>query len=97
VSDIVAVFTPEENDGSWALHVVFDHPAFRLPGLDSGERVTGLGRPNLDDLNTRMLNANAGFVVRVQPSGAIEVSASDRSAVVLHDWLQSIIRNGSGE
>jgi hypothetical protein len=91
VNDIVAIFSPAESADTWTLRVTSNYPALRLSELDLGSHAARLRRPNFDDLNARMLRAHGGFVWRVRPGGEIEISASERSAMVLHQWLSSII------
>lgn len=95
MNKLAVVFTPDLSDGTWTLHVTSDHAAFRLPGLEiGGGKVTGLGRPKLEELNSRMLVAHTGFIVRVQLDGAITISATGRSAFVVHAWLVETIEEG---
>lgn len=92
MNKLVAVFTPEPSDGTWTLHVSSSAGVVRLPALDSrGGKVKGLVRPVLEDLNSRMLEAHTGFIVRVEPGGAIVISATGRSAVVVHEWLLGLL------
>jgi len=96
VHRVLALFTPA-GDGTWSLRLVSEHPAaFRLPGVDAAGRLPGLRRPELDSLNRSMLRAHAGYVVRLHPAGAIEISATDRSAEVLNEWLMGIAAEATG-
>ena len=56
-------------------------------------------RPNIDDLNARMLAARTGFNVRTEVDGSIEISATHhRATEVLRAWLDVVVagrKNGS--
>lgn len=88
---ILAVFTQEMPRGSWRLKVFPNHEPCVIRGLDAYGRVGGLSKPNLERLEHHMGAAQAGYQLRVHADGTIELSARDRSALALAEWLNAIV------
>jgi hypothetical protein len=94
-SELRAVFAPDASHREWSLCIVFDDAAFGLPGDAPAGPLAGVRRPDLHDLTAMMFRARAACIIRTRSDGAIEISASDRSAFVLHEWLLSILPNAA--
>jgi hypothetical protein len=83
---LVVVFTPDAARERWTVRATAADGGDVLPLATDGT-VDGLSRPDVARLGEQMFEARAGCVVRTTADGAVEISATARSAVVLHGWL----------
>jgi len=71
--------------------------SWRTPfSLHADERgdVYPVGRPDIADLDRFMWETDSPFERRLTPDGGVEMVARGRSAVMLAQWLQELVRQG---
>jgi hypothetical protein len=87
-------FVPSaQADGeTWTLRAAAGPERGLIPGLDAAGEITGLGAPDFDDLDRRMVERRAGYQRRVLATGIVEVSATgQRAKGVVLDWLSDML------
>ena len=88
------VFLCRQGD-AWRLD--FSPQSWRTPFLlhmDDHGVVFPVGRPDLDELDRAMWNADAPYEKRMSRGGGVQVVANGRSAIALVAWLTKLIEEG---
>jgi hypothetical protein len=77
---------------TWTLRVPPGPERGLIPGLDVNGEISGLGAPNFQDLDDRMLERRGGYRRRLLETGVIEVAATgERAKGTVLDWLSDML------
>jgi hypothetical protein len=95
-SPAIDIFIGRDGD-AWRL---YSAPASWRGGVlrshgDGRGDVFRVGKPDADDLNRFMFEADAPYEHRRTSDGGIEILAKGRSAICLVVWLEEIVKSGS--
>lgn len=77
----------------WRLHVA---PMSWLPGvvrrhMNERREVFPVAKPDAADLDAFMFAMDAPYERRLTADGGLEIQASGRSAIVLHEWIADLV------
>ena len=79
-------------EARWTFRLFPWPSAFNVHGLNEVGEARGVPLPDFTKLDRRMLAAHAGYTKRVNASGVIEISVTERAAEPLCAWIADALR-----